>query len=223
MSRLLLLALLLPVRLPAQTPGTFPVAPPKPRLGAVSVGTFPLLAGGYHLSLEKPWRPGSRHSVVLTPQWYRGRVHDLTSDLHQNGADRVRGYGLDVQHRIYLGPQLPAFDGFYVGYGVSYQHFRMQFQAPGWLAEPGPDGLYYYQYRLRDQTETIDRYSASAVLGRQVLFPNTPVFFDAYLGIGLRKATSRSVIPGNYYAASMSDYGHEGLYIPVGFRLGVAL
>lgn len=223
MRWLLPLALLLPIRLPAQTPGTPPVEPTTTRYRAVSVGALPLLASGYHLSLEKPWRPGSRHSLVLTPQWYRGRVNDLTSDLHQNGADRVRGYGLDVQHRIYLGPQLTPFDGFYVSYGVSYQHFRMQFQAPGWLAEPGPDGLYYYQYRLRDQTETIDRYGASVVLGRQVLFPNTPVFFDTYLGIGLRQATSRSVIPGNYYVASMSDYGHEGLYIPVGFRLGVAL
>ncbi|MDU0370576.1 hypothetical protein ACFPAF_09260 [Hymenobacter endophyticus] len=181
------------------------------------------MANGYHVSLEKAWRPGSRHSILLTPQGYRGPVNDLTSELHETGADRVRGYGLEVHHRIYLGATPSPTDGYYVAYGASYQHFRLQFQAKSWQPEAGPDNLYYYEYRLRNQTETIDRYGASVVLGRQLVFPNTSFFLDAYLGLGLRKADSRGTLPTTQYASSMSDYGSAGVYLPVGLRVGVAL
>ena len=135
----------------------------------------------------------------------------------------MRGYGLEVHHRIYLGPAPSPANSYYVGYGVSYQHFRMQFQAKSWLPEAGPDNLYYYEYRLRDQTEAIDRYGASVVLGRQLKFPGTLFFLDAYLGLGLRKADSRTTVPDKQYNSSMTDYGSAGFYLPAGLRVGVAL
>ncbi|MCA8832730.1 hypothetical protein [Hymenobacter pini] len=216
---ILLPALWLPIRLSAQTAATTPPA----RQWGVSANLFPLIASGYHVSVERRWHPASRSSVVLTPQWYRGPVNDFTSDLHDAGADRVQGFGAELQHRIYLGPESAPLDGFYVSYGASYQHFRMQFRAASWQPELGPDGLYYYEYRQRPQTETIDRFGAVAVLGRQWVFPGSPFFLDAYLGMGLRTAGSRATLPGNHFATSMSDYGHEGYYLPVGFRLGVML
>ncbi|RSK32442.1 hypothetical protein [Hymenobacter metallilatus] len=221
MRRLFLLApgLLLSGWVGAQTPAT---SAPRPWRWGVAGNLLPLVASGYHVSIEKPWGAGSRHSFLLTPQGYRGPVNDLTSDLHEAGTDRVRGYGLEVQHRIYLGPNPHPADGYYVAYGASFQHFRMQFQAKSWQPEAGPDNLYYYEYRLRAQTETIDRYGASLVLGRQLAFPNTPFYLDAYLGLGLRETGSRTTMPQKQYVSSISDYGSAGLYMPVGLRVGVA-
>lgn len=224
MRRLLLLvALLVPGPLWAQLTDTISVNKPPTRGWAFSVGMLPLIAQGYEVNVEKRWRAGSRHSVTLTPQWYQGQVGTLTSELHQHDADEVRGYGVAAQHRIYLSPQPTFPDGVYVGYGASYQHFQMQFQAAGWQQEPGPDGLSYYQYGVRGQTETIDRYGAAVVAGRQMRFPDSAVFFDAYLGLGFRLANSRTTLPGNFFASGMSDYGHEGVYIPVGIRVGIVL
>ena len=190
---------------------------------ALSVDLVPLLASGYHFSAERRLGKSTRQTVVLTPQLYRGPVSDLTSDRHAGNTDRVRGFGLAVQHRIYLGRQPTPLAGSYVAYGLAYQHFGMQFQALSWQSEPGPDGLYYYQHHLRDQTETIDRYGATVVVGRQIEAPGTPLFLDFFLGVGLRKATSRATLPGRHFAATPSDYGSAGAYLPVGFRLGLRL
>ncbi|UPL49632.1 hypothetical protein [Hymenobacter sublimis] len=198
-------------------------APGQPaRLHSVKLGMTPVAAGGFHISGEKMWGPTSRNAWVVTPQLYYGPVSDFTSDLSEGPQDRVRGYGLEVQHRIYLGEQTAGVEGFYVAYGPSYQHFRLAFESRSWAPELAANGLTYYEYRLRPQTEVIDRYGICAVVGTQAFLPRTPLFIDAFIGIGLRKASSRSTVNGPRYASGMSDYGHEGSYIPLGFRIGAA-
>ncbi|MBX0292365.1 hypothetical protein K3G63_18100 [Hymenobacter sp. HSC-4F20] len=192
------------------------------RLHNVKLGLMPVLAGGFHVSGEKMWGPSSRNAWVITPQLYYGPVSDFTSDLSEGKNDRVRGFGLEAQHRIYLGEQTTGAEGFYLAYGPSYQHFRMAFQSRSWAPELGSNGLTYYEYRLRPQTETINRYGVCAVVGTQAFLPRTPIFIDAFIGIGLRKASSRSTVSGNQYASGMSDYGSEGSYFPVGLRIGAA-
>ncbi|MBT9391820.1 hypothetical protein KLP40_01485 [Hymenobacter sp. NST-14] len=185
-----------------------------------SVDLLPLLASGYHLSAERRLGTSSRQKVVLTPQFYRGPVSDLTSDRHEGDTDRVRGWGLAAQHRFYLGRQATPLTGSYLAYGVSYQHFDMQFRAVSWQSELAADGLYYYQSRLRNQTEAIDRYGASIVAGQQMEATGTPFFLDFFLGLGWRHATSRTTLPGRHFAATPRDYGKAGAYLPIGFRLG---
>lgn len=202
-------------RAQAQTP-----APPI-RTYNVKADLVPLLASGYQLSVEKLWGPAYRQAVVVTPQLYRGDIQDITSDLTE-GRNVVRGYGLAVQHRIYLNERTTPLEGFYIGYGPHYQHFELQFQAPSWQPEVAANGLTYYEFRSRNQKETVNRYGAAAVLGGQFFLPATPIFVDIYLGLGVRKADSRSTLPGHHYASGMSDYGAAGHYLPVGFRLGVA-
>ena len=181
----------------------------------------PVLANGYHFSAEKVWGPAYRQALIVTPQWYRGDIEDITSNLTE-GRNRVRGYGLAVQHRLYLNERTTALEGFYIGYGPHYQHFELEFQAPTWQAEPAPNGLIYYEYQIRKQKEIIDRYGAAAVLGGQLFLPGTPAFLDVYLGLGLRKSSSHATTSGNRYASGMSDYGANGYYIPTGFRVGFA-
>ncbi|RFP65777.1 hypothetical protein D0N36_07555 [Hymenobacter lapidiphilus] len=204
--------------LPATPPGA------ATHTWGLAVDWLPLLASGYHFSAERTiGRPGGRQTVVLTPQLYRGPVGELTSDRHEGNADRVRGFGLAAQHRFYLGPRPTPLAGTYLAYGLNYQHFRLDFQAPSWQSELAEDGLSYYQNRLRNQTETIDRYGATLVVGHQVEAPGTPFFLDIFLGLGLRQATSRTTMPSRQFDTTSSDYGHAGAYLPMGFRLGVHL
>ncbi|MBT2559338.1 hypothetical protein J7E24_16230 [Hymenobacter sp. ISL-91] len=201
-----------------------PIADAPRRTWGLSVDWLPLLASGYHFSLERSLGgPGGRQTVVLTPQVYRGPVGELTSDRHEGSADRVRGFGLAAQHRFYLGSSPIPLAGTYLAYGLAYQHFRLDFQAPSWQPELAADGLTYYQYSFRNQTETIDRYGATLVLGHQVETPGSPFFLDVFLGLGLRQATSRTTVPTSQFANTSSDYGHAGAYLPMGFRLGLHL
>lgn len=197
------------------------VPTPPARTYSAKFDLVPLLASGYQVSAEKVWGPAYRQALVLTPQFYHGNIQELTSDLTE-GRNQVRGYGVAVQHRIYLNERTTPLEGFYFSYGPSYQHFELQFQGPSWEPEVAPSGLTYYEYRSRGQQETVDRYGASAVLGGQFFLPELPVFLDVFVGLGLRKSTSRSTVAGNRYASGMSDYGADGHYLPVGFRVGVA-
>ncbi|MBW3128400.1 hypothetical protein [Hymenobacter profundi] len=199
----------------AQTP-----VPPV-RTYSVKVDLAPMMASGYHVSAEKLWGPAYRHALVLTPQFYRGKVQNITSDV-TDGRNVVRGYGLAVQHRIYLSERTTPQEGFYVGYGPHYQHFELEFRASSWQPEVADNGLTYYEYRARNQKETINRYGATAVLGGQLFLPDLPIFLDVYMGFGLRKAHARATLPGSHYNRGMSDYGTSGYYLPVGFRVGVA-
>jgi hypothetical protein len=187
----------------------------------VKFDLVPMIAGGYHLSVEKLWGLAHRHALVVTPQLYHGNVQAVTSDL-TDGRNVVRGYGLALQRRLYLHERTTALEGLYIGYGPQYQRFELEFQAPGWQPEVGANGLTYYEYRVRNQTETVNRYGGAVVVGGQLFLPDLPVFLDCYLGLGLRKASSRATLPGKHYASGMSDYGAGGAYVPVGFRVGLA-
>ncbi|GAA4009488.1 hypothetical protein GCM10022408_21990 [Hymenobacter fastidiosus] len=195
----------------------------KARGLALKAELTPVLAGGYHLSLEKAWGTSFRHSFSLTPQLYGGPVGELTSTLSEGGHDRVRGFGFAGQYRHYLNPQPQPLAGVYVAGGPHYQRFRLTFQAREWQAEPGPNGLAYYEYRLRDQVETITRFGAAVVVGKQVFLGESPVFLDLYFGMGWRTTrTTTSAPTAGRYASGLSDYGHAGFYLPAGVKLGVA-
>ena len=193
------------------------------RQWALSVDLVPLIASGYHFSAERKLGASRRQTLVFTPQLYRGPVADLTSDLHEGNSDRVRGGGLAAQHRFYLGAAPTPLAGTYLAYSLLYQHFDLRFQASGWQPELADDGLYYYQYGLRNQRETIDRYGASVLVGHQIATPGTPFFLDVFVGLGLRQVTRRGTLPEPQFAATNSDYGHAGLYAPLGFRLSLHL
>lgn len=196
-----------------------PLPPVRSYSGTLDL--IPVMASGYQLSGEKRWGPAQRLALVVTPQLYRGPVQDITSDLTE-GRNRVRGYGLALQHRYYLPARTRDLEGVYLGYGPHYQHFALAFAAPSWQPEVAANGLTYYEYRVRPQTQTVNRYGAAAVVGRQWVLPDLPVVVDLYVGLGLRHARTRASLPGNYYASGLSDYGARGLYVPVGLRVGVA-
>ncbi|UYZ61595.1 hypothetical protein [Hymenobacter weizhouensis] len=201
-----------------QTP---PDATPVPATWAFKANFTPLLAKGYHLTAEKALG-SSRHSLNLTPQWYRGRLTEYTSKLSPApDGDRVRGYGLEVLHRIYLNPRSGPLEGSYLAYGPHYQYFDVGFQARSWQQYTAPNGLLYYEYRLGPQTESIRRFGAVVVFGRQLRLQRLPLVLDLGVGLGWRAVHSRTTAPPTgRYNSSLNDYGHEGVFLPVSVRLG---
>lgn len=159
------------------------------------------------------WGPTGRPDVVSSPNRYREN-------------ELVRGAGLLAQHRFYLaGPRVgQAFaTGFYVGYSPQVQFFKLRFSRNAqWHEVEGPGGLPYLVYGTLRYRETVLRYGVAAQAGYQVALASW-VLLDVYAGVGVRKSHSWSDFGESQFRSGPSDYAHEGLYIPAGFKLGVAL
>ena len=197
-----------------------------------------LVLSGCWLEVEHRGPRHPRQSFSFTPQLYAGPAGrpDATPASSQNPYYQpilaepatVRGLGLQVQHRVYLRPAPAAHPvGLYVSYGLNFQHFAVSADgALAWQVVTGPDGLPYHEYRRDRYTETINRYGVTGQLGYQLpLAPGARVLLDLYAGLGWRTGQSRagSASVASRYDSGPSDYGHQGLYFPVGFRIGVAL
>ena len=189
-----------------------------------------LVVSGLWLEAERPRAGHPRQTFVLGPQLYWGPAGrpDVPFDPANINRDRtVRGGGLLGQHRFYLGPEtllnstLPL--GFYLGYGLQAQAFRLNF-ARQWREEIGPDGLPYLVFGPAPVSyhETILRYGATGQAGYQFAFAKR-FLVDVYAGLGLRKSHSWSSLGDSQFRSGPSDYAHQGLYFPAGFKLGVAL
>ncbi|MCC3158014.1 hypothetical protein LJ737_12260 [Hymenobacter sp. 15J16-1T3B] len=205
-------ALLVPPVAVAQTPPSW----------VVKANVFQPLARGYHLEAEKLWRAHPRYSLGLTAQYYRGTVTGITVRREVQPGERVRGFGAELLPRLYFpGRNAELQSGFYLAAGPHVQRFRLNFQESGWIEYTRPDELPLLVPALLPYTETITRYGACALAGYQGPLELGPLVLDFYAGMGWRHARSRSALPTSRYRTSMLDYGAQGLYFPVGFKLGV--
>ncbi|MBC6988883.1 hypothetical protein [Hymenobacter sp. BT491] len=216
-SALLLAGLSTGIHAQAQVPG---------RSLAVKFVPQHLVMSGYWLELESQRREHPLQSFTVTPQFYHGPVghpDGAANSLNENPS--VRGFGVQGQHRFYLRAPTktssPA--GLYVSYGPHFQHFQVGFERTGWHEVQGPNDLPYYEYGPKHFTETINRYGADVQLGYQAPLLPGPVFFDVYVGAGLRQSNSKSSFGTVQYRSGSSNYGARGLYFPAGVKVGVAL
>ena len=189
-----------------------------------------LVVSGLWLEAERPRTGHPRQTFTLGPQLYWGPAGrpDVQFDPGYINRDRtVRGAGLLGQHRFYVGSETLASSaqslGLYLGYGPQVQFFRLNF-ARQWREEIGPDGLSYLVFGSVPVPyhETVLRYGAAGHVGYQWALASR-VLLDVYAGVGLRKSHYWSTLGESQFRSGPSDYAHEGVYFPAGFKLGVAL
>jgi hypothetical protein len=192
------------------------------QLTVVKLSAFPMMASGYHAEVEKGFQSYPRHSLGLTLQVYNGRAFDVNASNTKRNNEHVNGYGAELLHRVYLLPQQNRqLRGLYAGYGPGLQRFDLSFKQLTWRLVPDGFGSTFYELAEFSYTETITRYGASAVLGFQDLLEGTPVILDLYAGLGYRQSSFRSALPESRYRGGLLDYGHKGVYIPAGLKIGL--
>jgi hypothetical protein len=144
-------------------------------------------------------------------------------ELNRNG--RVRGVGLQGQHRFYLGPGAPSQavpTGFYLGYAPHIQFFNLRFDRLEWYEAPGPGGLPYIYYGPKGYHENVLRYGLAGQVGYQLPLGRRALL-DVYLGLGVRQSHFWSDFADSQFRSGPSDYASRGLYVPAGFKLGLVL
>lgn len=188
-----------------------------------------VVMSGLWLEAERPRAGHPTQTFTVGPQLYWGPAGrpDVPFDPADINRDRtVRGAGLAGQHRFYLGTATVANSaqplGFYLGYGPQVQFFRLNFSRQ-WHEELGPDGLPYLVFgQPAAYHETVLRYGVAGQAGYQFA-PTSRILVDLYAGLGLRKSQYWSDLPESQFKSGPSDYAHQGLYFPAGFKIGVAL
>lgn len=189
-----------------------------------------LVMSGLWLEAERPRAGQPRQTLTLGPQLYWGGAGrpDVPLDPADINRDRtVRGAGLLAQHRFYLGAKTVAGSaqplGFYLGYGPQVQFFRLNFMRQ-WHEETGSNGVPYLVFGQPVQYhETVLRYGVAGQAGYQFALTNR-VLVELYAGLGLRKSHYWSAdFSESQFKSGPSDYAHQGLYVPAGFKVGVAL
>jgi len=188
-----------------------------------------VVLSGLWLEAERPRAGQPRQTFSLGPQLYWGPAGrpDVPFDPTDANLDRtVRGAGLAGQHRFYLGAKKVTNSGqplgFYLGYGPQVQLFRLGFARRAWHEETGPGDLPYLVFGPVPHRETVLRYGATAQAGYQFACTSR-VLVEVYAGLGLRKSHSWSNFGESQFRSGPSDYAHEGLFFPAGFKVGVAL
>ncbi len=200
-----------------------------PRSWSLKATPQHLVLSGFWLEAECTRTAHPSQTFTLGPQLYWGPAGrpDVGPDPNRPDFDEaVRGAGLQAQHRFYLAKKVSSSaypTGFYLGYGVQAQFFRLNFaRGREWREETGPGGLPYLVYVPIRYHETVVRYGAAAQVGYQLPLARR-VLLDLYAGVGLRKSHYWSQFDESQYQSGPSDYAHEGVYFPAGFKVGVAL
>lgn len=140
-------------------------------------------------------------------------------------AGTVQGVGGQAEHRFYwtkTGAERAFPTGFYLSYGPMVQFFHLGFAQIGWHEETSPTGLPYLVYGNMRHYENVVRYGAAGHAGYQWALASR-VLLDVYAGVGVRKSHYWSAFGESQFRSGPSDYAHEGVYFPAGFKLGVAL
>ncbi|GGF12035.1 hypothetical protein [Hymenobacter cavernae] len=186
-----------------------------------------LVVSGYWVELEQQRSHHPQQSFTLTPQLYLGPAgqpnrapyYYYWSPEGQRENEKVRGFGLQGQHRFYLKASKTTYPtGWYVSYGPHFQVFQMVYHTRAWQERTDSDGLVYSEYGLVKHTSTINRYGGSVQVGYQAPLLPGRVSLDLYAGVGLRQSYG-----GAAYRVGTSDYGHRGWYFPGGVKVGLAL
>ena len=163
--------------------------------------------------------------VLIAPQFYLNHK-DYNRDnfpsyyRKNNDYDIMSGYGIDIYHKIFLKEQAHP-KGPYFAYGLSYQHYLIEFRQYTWDTFTD-DGLEYYSYDLFNCEETINKVGLNMMIGLQNVVERFVI--DIYFGMGIRYSFIETNVPETRtFYRYWWHFGYTGTLPLFGFRLGMML
>ncbi len=146
----------------------------------------------------------NNHWIQIGPQFY---VSETTQYEDLREFKELRGAGVSVFHRIYVGKDKP-FSGTYFSYGFTYNHFALKYEEDDPTDEQA-------------QGETnINKFGGDIIIGYQLQIVEK-LIIDFYAGLGGRY--SSRTFKGNSHKKFndfMYDYGYTGNVVITGVRIG---
>ena len=133
--------------------------------------------------------------------------------------EKMNGFGIKINHKIFFSPEKPHTDGTYMAYGVSYEQFMLDIPRTKWESHTD-HSLEYYTYKEFSSTQINFKFGPSAYMGFQLTEEN-PFLYDFYCGVGFRYVVSQTDYEEPiHFTNSTWDYGYMGPVFILGFRIG---
>ena len=183
-----------------------------------------LIVNGLRFDIEKNIK-NTNNWVLIAPQFYLNH-NDYDRDnfpsyyRNNNDYDIMTGYGIDIYHKLFLKEQAQP-KGPYFAYGLSYQHYLIEFRQYTWDTFTD-DGLEYYSYDLLNCEETINKVGLNMMIGLQNVVERFVI--DIYLGMGIRYSFIETNAPETRtFYRYWWHFGYTGTLPLFGFRLGMML
>jgi len=192
---------------------------------SLSVAPTHLFLGNAKIELE--YRLGKKmgHSFSVSPQFHYYNFNNASSSKSEVPSIRFLGYGMEVQHKLYLLKVVDSSEIYswrpYFSYGVGYNIFENKYRENVWYPYED-DGLTYIRYGEQDITDEIARWRGSIYMGVQKRTGN--FLFEAFGGMTAQFAEIKEPYTGlTDYSTGFWKYGYSGFVPRAGFKIGCYL
>lgn len=200
----------------------------QPNKGFIlSINPQYVFKNGLRIDIEKIMQ-NKKGRLVIAPQLYYSNSGDFWSNMYdydyydyETKFDTLVGFGLDIYHKIYL-RENETEEGFYFGYGLMYNHFKLNYHSYNWQSQT-EDGLEYIKYLPVLKNHKINKFGLNFMLGYQYELSHR-LYLDVYSGVGFRNAHhSGKVHEFEMFNDSSIGYGYSGPLFIFSLKLGVML
>jgi len=185
----------------------------------LAVQPFVLSNGGLRLDFERQLHHPHHWLQLGITGYHLPEISAEEDRVHFAGYDNeikgLKGVGIHGSYKLFL-PS--TWESFYTMGNLSYTFQQVKYMDTGYHSFID-DGMKYYEYSTIMQSQKFNRMGINAFIGFQSpLIKN--IFLDFYAGIGY--AVSLYDKNKKHFDTSILDYGHNGITIGGGVRIGVA-
>lgn len=171
-------------------------------------------SGGLRFDIDMRISKKSNQWLIVSPQ-----VYMLSGDRFLHDINELTGFGLDVKHKIYIKPNAMKPEGFYVQYGVMFQHFAItdeRYHSYSYIE----NGVEYFGVTYGETKTQLNKFGGNFHLGYQWIVGDR-IYVDLYAGPGIRLSKNNisdgfDTLFNDYWV----DYGYSGTLLDAGFRIG---
>ncbi|NVO19226.1 MAG: hypothetical protein HXX13_05965 [Bacteroidetes bacterium] len=183
------------------------------------IGIVPQYAfmNGLRTDLDFRLKKGKPNWLVISPEIFLSPANPTVYNY-----DSMWGAGLELQHRYYLNPKNEIPKGFYLGYGPLFQYFSITAQRY-YTERVFENGIEYYKVKLAHVTTGIYKAGVTMTAGYQLVTFRSSVYFDFYLGTGMRLSFDDRLPSGLTHEFNdwWASYGYSGTLLTAGVRIGM--
>ena len=171
---------------------------------------------------------GERNQLVFAPQFHFSNggswiFNTGSSDVAVSNVDfqKLRGFGLEFNYRIFSDAGVPLYGAF----GVGYNFFRPTYisnnvQIP-FAGQHAPGGSFTLE--RAENYQKINRWKLNLLMGYTVPTMHG-FFFDLYWGLGFRYGTASKNLPDNVnFTRGMWNMAYQGFSLELGLKVGLDL
>jgi len=167
-----------------------------------SYATFNALKIDYEVNIK------NNHWIQLSPQYYFGKAEFFGNDHSDYKFLNLTGFGLDINHKVYICPGKWLKPGTYLSYGVAASYLTLQY-------------INKQDVMQQTQTKSFYKIGGDLIIGFDFAIPRFPMIFGPYAGLGYRFSFTEDADIKNHFTKNYFDFAYSGNLFVFGFKMGV--